>query len=225
MILLITKILISVILFNLMRHRQYVLATTNQFIFEISGNEKFCFYNKFDAAEVKCFVEYKVIKGSHSEVDVRINSPSKQLIYNRTNAKFDSLHATFYPGAYSFCFKNSQTSLTTSNTKHIFFALRKLNEKVQKVKVVTKKKSAHSKFEETFLATLDRYHTLLNSMEDSQTTFRNAEAEDRDFSDYLNQAVLFCTSCMIGWCLIIGIGQVLLLKTCFAKTGSTGQVP
>lgn len=67
-----------------------------------------------------------------------------------------------------------------------------------------------------------RVHDTLRVVEDYQTTFRHKEAQGRSFAEDLNERTMYWSITQTCIILIVGVGQVFILKSFFTEKKTSG---
>lgn len=192
-----------------------VLGFPKAFTFELPDHRKMCFYEHIQHA-AEYVLTYRVIRGGANDVDVRVVKEDKSEVYKRTKSHTDSYTFLAAPGIYAFCFSNE---FSTMSHKVVFFELRpKRFESLQEEAGGTK-----STVETLSEATMDAIHVALSQVEEYQTEYRNREFEGRALSEDLNERVLFWSIIFTISILLIGLGQVTVLKAFFTDKHVPGM--
>lgn len=191
------------------------LGFPKSFTFELPDRRKMCFYEKIDKSAEYIF-NYRVIRGGANDVDVRVVKEDKTELYKRTKSHTDEHTFLATAGRYAFCFSNE---FSTISHKLVFFELRpKRFESLQEEAGGTK-----SSAETLSEATMDAMHVALSQVEEYQTEYRNREAEGRSLSEELNERVFFWSIVIAISILLIGLGQVTVLKAFFTDKHVPGM--
>ncbi|XKL59121.1 hypothetical protein PGB90_000137 [Kerria lacca] len=179
--------------------------------FELYDNAKDCFYEIIDK-NTSTTLEYQVVTGGQYDVDVAIEDPRGNLLYQQYKSQFDS--HTFMPemsGVYAFCFSNE---FSTISHKIVYMDLQVGDEKPlpiigEHITVMTLIESSSQEI-----------HRKLNVINDFQTHHRLREASSRKRAEDLNQTVFwwcFTETCVI---LVTMISQVLIVRNFFTDSRS-----
>lgn len=175
--------------------------------FELYDNAKDCFYEVIER-NVSTTLEYQVVSGGQYDVDVAIEGPSGEILYDKPKSQFDS--HTFVPqvsGVYAFCFSNE---FSTFSHKVIFMDLAVGEEK--QLPIIDEHITVMTQME----ASSHEIHRKMNQIIDFQTHHRLREATGRKRAEDLNQTVFwwcFSETCVI---LITMFGQVLIVRNFFS---------
>lgn len=175
--------------------------------FELYDNAKDCFYEVIDR-NISTTLEYQVVTGGQYDVDVAIEGPSGEILYQQYKSQFDS--HTFVPqvaGVYAVCFSNE---FSTYSHKVVYMDFQVGEEK--QLPVVDEHITVMTQME----ASSQEIHKKLNQINDFQTHHRLREATSRKRAEDLNQTVFwwcFSETCVI---LITMFGQVLIVRNFFS---------
>ncbi|XP_069029671.1 transmembrane emp24 domain-containing protein 3 [Embiotoca jacksoni] len=180
--------------------------------FELPDNEKQCFYEEVGEG-VKFDFDFQVISGGNYDVDCFITDPQNNLLYNEKKKQYDSFsHTTAMKGAYKVCFSNEFSTFTH---KVIYLDFRH-GEEGPLLQGMTRS-TAMTQIESSCVA----IHEVLKVVIDSQTWYRLRESHDRTKAEHLLERVTYWSMGETMLLFVIGIGQVMLLKSFFAeKKGS-----
>ncbi|KAK7584246.1 hypothetical protein V9T40_005209 [Parthenolecanium corni] len=177
--------------------------------FELYDNARDCFYEVIEK-NISVTLEYQVVTGGQYDVDVVLEGPNGDSVYQQYKSQFDShTFVTAETGSYAVCFSNE---FSTFSHKVVYMDFIVGEEKPlpnidQHITVMTLMESS-----------LMEIHQKLNTMNDFQTHHRLREATSRKRAEDLNQTVFW-------WCLtetfvilITMVGQVLIVKNFFSDT-------
>ncbi|XP_060075172.1 transmembrane emp24 domain-containing protein 7-like isoform X2 [Ylistrum balloti] len=180
--------------------------------FELPDNAKQCFYEHIDKG-VESTLEFQVITGGQYDVDMELTAPNKQVLYKDVKKQYDSF--TWTPdqkGIYQFCFSNE---FSTFSHKVVYFDLQIGDEKpLFDADSGSKHHTAMTLMETSSVSV----HENLKVVLDFQTHHRLREAQGRVYAEDLNERVFYWSIGESLIVLIIGIGQVLVLRSFFTDT-------
>ena len=180
---------------------------SSAFRFELSDNERTCFYQEW--AEVKPFIfAFKVIRGGNRDVDVTIESPSGSEVYRGEKESEARVEFDTSWGLFSFCFDNH---FSTVSHKVVYFELRPPDHASLADEAGRKLPTVATQLEHS----MDVVHENNEQVKSFQLLYKNEEAEDRAQADDLNFTVLCWSSFESSIVLLVGFGQVWLLKRFF----------
>ncbi|EDV21244.1 Transmembrane emp24 domain-containing protein 7 [Trichoplax sp. H2] len=181
--------------------------------FELPDNSVECFYEDL-TKNGKTTLEYQVLSGGNYDVDVVIKGPDSGQIYSGQRKQYDShTFSAESDGVYSFCFSNEFSSFTH---KVIYFDL-VVGDEAPILDRLNKKQSALTQLESSCV----NIHENLNVLIDVQTHHRNRESAGRNLAELLNERVSYWSVGESVIIVIIGIGQVWLLRRFFTTKKST----
>ncbi|XP_060598204.1 transmembrane emp24 domain-containing protein 7-like isoform X1 [Ruditapes philippinarum] len=193
------------------------VSYAGEMTFELPDNEKQCFYEMIDK-DVECTLEFQVITGGHYDVDMELTDPYGKSLYKDVKKQYDSYTwTTDSKGVYKFCFSNEFSTFTH---KVVYFDL-----EVGDEDPLAKKEGgdAHA----TAMTMMETAgHTMYESLSDildDQTHFKLREAQGRIFAEELNKRVMYWSIGESIAVLIIGIGQVLVLRSFFTEKKMSGM--
>ncbi|XP_067653446.1 transmembrane emp24 domain-containing protein 7-like isoform X2 [Haliotis asinina] len=182
-----------------------VLGT--ELTFELPDNERQCFFEKIDKG-VKSTLEFQVITGGQYDVDMELTAPNGQILYKDVKKQYDSF--TWTPdlgGIYKFCFSNE---FSTFSHKVVYFDL-----EVGEEKPIVEDANAHATAMTLMETSAVNIHEDLKTIDDYQTHFRLRESQGRAFAEDLNERVMFWSIGESIVVVVIGIGQILVLRSFF----------
>ncbi|XP_069102996.1 transmembrane emp24 domain-containing protein 7-like isoform X2 [Argopecten irradians] len=187
-------------------------ALAGELTFELPDNAKQCFYEHIDKG-VESTLEFQVITGGQYDVDMELTAPNKQVLYKDVKKQYDSF--TWTPdqkGIYQFCFSNE---FSTFSHKVVYFDLQIGDEKpLFDADSGSKHHTAMTLMETSSVS----IHENLKVVLDYQTHHRLREAQGRVYAEDLNERVFYWSIGESLIVLIIGIGQVLVLRSFFTDT-------
>ncbi|XP_049418341.1 isocitrate dehydrogenase [NADP], mitochondrial-like [Epinephelus fuscoguttatus] len=180
--------------------------------FELPDNDKQCFYEELEQ-DVKFEIDFQVIAGGNYDVDCFVTDPFDNVLYNEKKKQYDSFsHTTAMKGVYKVCFSNEFSTFTH---KTVYLEFRHGDEEplMQNMNGPT----ALTQLESSCVS----IHEILKVVADSQTWYRLREAHDRTKAEHLLERVTYWSIGETVLLFVIGIGQVMLLKSFFTdKKGS-----
>uniref|UniRef100_A0A3Q3VPZ4 GOLD domain-containing protein n=1 Tax=Mola mola TaxID=94237 RepID=A0A3Q3VPZ4_MOLML len=161
----------------------------------------------------KASIPNVVISGGNYDVDCFITDPQNNVLYNEQKKQYDSFsHTTAMSGVYKICFSNEFSTFTH---KTVYLEFRHGDEQplLQSMTSVT----ALTQLESSCVS----IHEILKVVGESQTWYRLREAYDRTKAEHLLQRVTYWSIGETVLLFVIGIGQVMLLRSFFTeKKGS-----
>ncbi|KAL7292027.1 hypothetical protein TKK_0014311 [Trichogramma kaykai] len=180
--------------------------------FELPDNAKECFYQEIQK-NVTSTLEFQVVTGGQYDVDVTLESPTKEIIYRQVKMQYDA--HTFTPtvsGVYTACFSNE---FSTFSHKLVYIDFQVGDELPlpglgEHVTVMTQMESSAQEI-----------HKNLNSILDYQTHHRLREAQGRKRAEDLNERVLWWSAQEAIAIMVISAAQVLVLKNFFTDRKPT----
>ncbi|XP_013781157.1 transmembrane emp24 domain-containing protein 7-like [Limulus polyphemus] len=174
--------------------------------FELPDNAKQCFHEEI-TKDTLSTVEFQVVTGGQYDVDMSLESPTRQILYKGIKKQFDSFTWTAaQTGVYTVCFSNE---FSTFSHKLVYMDFQVGDEKP--LPGVGEHLSAMTKMESSSI----QVHENLNTIIDYQTHHRLREAQGRKFAEDLNAKVFYWSIGEALAILCIGIGQVIILKNLF----------
>ncbi|XP_061602534.1 transmembrane emp24 domain-containing protein 3 [Cololabis saira] len=194
----------------LLLHMYMVFGT--EITFELPDNDKQCFYEELEK-DVKFEVDFQVISGGNYDVDCFVTDPYNNVLYNERKKQYDSFsHTTAMQGVYKVCFSNEFSTFTH---KIVYLDFRHGGE--EPLLESMSRSTALTQLESSCVA----IHEVLKVVADSQTWYRLREAQDRTKAEHLLQRVTFWSLGQTVLLFVIGIGQVMMLRSFFTdKKGS-----
>ncbi|XP_051796101.1 transmembrane emp24 domain-containing protein 3 [Acanthochromis polyacanthus] len=180
--------------------------------FELPDNDKQCFYEDLEK-DVKFDIDFQVIAGGNYDVDCFVTDPQNNVLYNEKKKQYDSFsHTTTMKGEYKVCFSNEFSTFTH---KVVYLDFRHGDEEPLLQSMT--RSTAMTQLESSCVA----IHEILKVVADSQTWYRLREAHDRTKAEHLLERVTYWSIGETVLLFVIGIGQVMMLKSFFAdKKGS-----
>lgn len=191
-------------------------AFTGELTFELPDNERMCFFEKIDKG-VKCTLEFQVITGGHYDVDLEVVAPNGQMLYKDTKKQYDTfVWTTDQSGVYKFCFSNE---FSTFSHKVVYFDFQVGDEPP-----LTKNMEGHATALTLMESASVSVHNSLNEVTDYQTHLMLREASGRAFAEFLNERVFYWSICETVAVLLIGIGQIIVLRSFFTDKRPSSTV-
>uniref|UniRef100_A0A1Y1LIT1 GOLD domain-containing protein n=1 Tax=Photinus pyralis TaxID=7054 RepID=A0A1Y1LIT1_PHOPY len=184
----------------------FKFTTGTELTFELPDSAKECFHEEIKK-NTSVTVEFQVVTGGQYDVDVTVEDPKKQVIYKQIKMQFDShTFTTEHTGVYIVCFSNE---FSTFSHKLVYFDLQVGDEQPlpgigEHVTVMTQMETSAQDI-----------HKSLNSIIDFQTHHRLRETQGRKRAEDLNERVLWWSILESLAVLVIGFGQVFILKNFF----------
>ncbi|XP_017492567.1 PREDICTED: transmembrane emp24 domain-containing protein 7 [Rhagoletis zephyria] len=183
-------------------------ATAVEFTFDLADNSEDCFFEEV-RRNTSCYLEFQVSAGGQLDVDVTLTNPHGKVIYEQQRATFDSHQFTAEAtGVYKVCFSN-QFSSFSHKIVYVDFqvgdepALPGIDEHAT---VLTQMETSSQSI-----------HKSLNDILDAQTHHRLREAQGRKRAEELNEAVFLWSALETFIVLVIGFGQILILRNFFSN--------
>ncbi|KAL4216747.1 Transmembrane emp24 domain-containing protein 7 [Mactra antiquata] len=192
----------------------FSFSQAGELTFELPDNEKQCFFENIDKG-LECTLEFQVITGGHYDVDMELTAPNGKVLYKDVKKQYDSVTWTAeVTGIHKFCFSNEFSTFTH---KVVYFDLEvgdedplAFNNDAQQTAMTLMETAGQS------------IHENLNDILDDQTYFKLHEAQGRAFAEDLNHHVMLWSISESIIVLLIGIGQVLVLRSFFTEKKSSG---
>jgi len=184
------------------------VADCTELTFELPDSARECFHQEI-RKNTSVTLEFQVVTGGQYDVDVSLEDPRKQVIYKQVKMQFDSHSFTAeHTGVYAVCFSNE---FSTFSHKLVYFDFQVGDEQPlpgigEHVTVMTQMESSAQDI-----------HKALNSIIDYQTHHRLREAQGRKRAEDLNERVLWWSVLETLAVLVIGVGQVFVLKNFFTE--------
>lgn len=179
----------------------------SELTFELPDNERQCYHEMIDAG-VKCTLEFQVITGGNYDVDMELTAPNGRFLYKEVKKQYDSYTwTTDVKGEYKFCFSNEFSTFTH---KVIYFDFQ-VGDEQPLFEGMGEHATAMTQLE-TSAVTM---HEALKVITDYQTHHRLREFQGRGFAEQLNERVQLWSIGESLIVLVIGIGQVLVLRSFF----------
>lgn len=179
--------------------------------------------------EVQCFhevipkdksftIEYQVISGGKFDVDCHIASPSSKNLYKEQKQQYDVFsHKAEEAGEYTICFSNE---FSTFAHKTVYFELDYDDESMNAPGV--DEEGAHATALTQLESSAYTIHEMLKHVSDYQTHHRMKERIGRELAEFLCDRVQNWSVGQTVIIIIVGFGQVYMLKKLFNKTPPRG---
>lgn len=184
----------------------YSLAV--ELTFELPDNARECFYEEIEAG-TDFTVEFQVVTGGHYDIDFELIAPNKEVLYREVKKQYDSFSKKAdIRGVYAACFSNE---FSTFSHKLVYVdwqvgAEDPLPGVGEHLTAMTQmESSSHS------------LHENLNKVVDYQTHHRLRESQGRKRAEDLNERVFLWAVGETFAIIVIGIGQVVILKNFFSE--------
>lgn len=193
------------------------IVHTGELTFELPDNERQCFFEQIEKG-VQSTLEFQVISGGQYDVDMELTAPNGQVLYKDVKKQYDSF--TWTPdqsGVFKFCFSNEFSTFTH---KIVYFDFQVGNEKP-----LFEKEGQHATAMTLMETATQEIHTALNDVADRQTHFRLREAKGRIFAEDLNHHVMLFSIGETIFILLLGLGQVFVLRSFFTDKKTYNSVP
>lgn len=177
-----------------------------EFTFELADNSEDCFYEEIKR-NTSAYLEFQVSAGGQLDVDVTLKDPQNRVIYEQKRATFDSHQFTAETtGIYTACFSNKFSSFAH---KFVYVDFQVGDEPAlpgidEHATVLTQMETSSQAI-----------HKSLNEILDAQTHHRLREAQGRKRAEELNERVWWYSSIETAAVLLIGIGQIFVLRNFF----------
>ncbi|BES95268.1 unnamed protein product [Nesidiocoris tenuis] len=182
-------------------------ATSVELTFELQDNAKDCFF-EYIQKNTSCTLEFQVVTGGSYDVDVQLLAPNKDVIYRQVKSQFDShTFTTDTTGDYAICFSNE---FSTFSHKLVYMDLQVGEE-------APLPGMGHSTVMTQMETSADSVHKALLSVADFQTHHRLRESQGRKRAEDLNERVFWWSLIETACILVVGIGQVCVLKNFFSE--------
>uniref|UniRef100_A0A8C4WZT8 Transmembrane p24 trafficking protein 7 n=1 Tax=Eptatretus burgeri TaxID=7764 RepID=A0A8C4WZT8_EPTBU len=177
--------------------------------FELEDNAAECFYEDIEQGQ-KSTVDFQVITGGSYDVDCKIEAPGGMVLYKEARKQYDSHTWTAEKnGIYSICFSNE---FSTFSHKTVYF-----DWQVGEEEPLFSDKGTRAVAMTQMESSCVSIHEALKSVIGYQTHHRLEEAQDRYQAEDLNSRVNLWSVGETVILLLVGIGQVMLLKSFFSE--------
>ncbi|TRY69424.1 hypothetical protein TCAL_03270 [Tigriopus californicus] len=176
--------------------------------FELPDNAKECFYEVIEKG-TESTLEFQVVTGGQYDVDVVLTDPRQAVLYKQVKKQYDSHTFTAdITGEYQACFSNE---FSTFSHKLVYIDFQVGDE--APLPGMGDHLTAMTQME----TSSQEVHENLNAIIDYQTHHRLRETQGRKSGEYLNERVMIWSIFVTGAILIVGFGQVLVLKSFFSE--------
>ncbi|XP_053691559.1 transmembrane emp24 domain-containing protein 7 [Sabethes cyaneus] len=199
-------LLAGVVLLAVLGHRNIVYCV--ELTFELPDNARECFFEEIKKNQTAT-LEFQVVTGGQYDVDVSLESPTKEILYRQIKTQFDSHQFTAQvTGIYVACFSNE---FSTFSHKLIYMDFQVGDE--QPLPGIDEHTTVLTQLE----TSSQEIHKSLNAILDYQTHHRLREAQGRKRAEDLNERVLWWSLTESVAILLIAIGQVIVLRNFFSE--------
>ncbi|EFX74208.1 transmembrane emp24 domain-containing protein 3-like [Daphnia pulex] len=184
------------------------VSLTVELTFELPDNARECFYEEIESG-TDFTVEFQVVTGGHYDIDFELIAPNKEVLYREVKKQYDSFSKKAdVRGVYAACFSNE---FSTFSHKLVYVdwqvgtedPLPGLGEHL--TAMTQMESSSHS------------LHENLNKVVDYQTHHRLRESQGRKRAEDLNERVFLWAVGETIAIIVIGIGQVVILRNFFSE--------
>uniref|UniRef100_U5EQ79 Putative emp24/gp25l/p24 family of membrane trafficking n=1 Tax=Corethrella appendiculata TaxID=1370023 RepID=U5EQ79_9DIPT len=176
--------------------------------FELADNAKECFHEEIKKNQTAT-IEFQVVTGGQYDVDVTVESPTKEVLYRQIKTQFDSHSFTAkVTGVYVACFSNE---FSTFSHKLVYMDFQVGDERP------LPGIEDHSTVLTQLESSSQEIHKSLNAILDFQTHHRLREAQGRKRAEDLNERVLWWSLSETIAVLVISIAQVIVLRNFFTE--------
>lgn len=174
--------------------------------FELPDKEKQCFHEVIEQG-VESVIDFQVLDGGKYDVDATLEAPTGQVLFRGIKKQADTYTwKADTTGVYTLCFSNE---FSTFSHKLVYVDFEVGEEKplpgIEHLPQMTKMESSSV-----------NVHEHLNTIFDYQTHHRLMEAKGRRFAEDLCDSVMYWSMIETFIILMIGVGQVLILKSFFS---------
>eukprot|EP00088_Acartia_fossae_P003531 TRINITY_DN11488_c0_g1_i11.p1 TRINITY_DN11488_c0_g1~~TRINITY_DN11488_c0_g1_i11.p1 ORF type:complete len:225 (+),score=25.79 TRINITY_DN11488_c0_g1_i11:67-741(+) len=176
--------------------------------FELPDSAKECFHEVIEK-DVEATVEFQVVTGGHYDVDVEIRDPMKNVLYKEVKKQYDSFTwKADRTGEYVACFSNE---FSTFSHKLVYIDFQVGDEDP------LPGLEDHSAPLTQMETSAQEIHENLNTVIDYQTHHRLRETQGRRRAEDLNERVMIWSLFVTLAIVVVGLGQVFVLKSFFAE--------
>jgi hypothetical protein len=184
------------------------LAYSVELTFELPDSAKQCFFQEIEEG-VESTIEFQVVTGGHYDVDVLLMDPKKNVIYKQVKKQYDSYTWTAaMTGEVSVCFSNE---FSTFSHKLVYMDFQVGDE--EPLPGIGEHLTAMTQLE----TSAQEVHENLNGIIDYQTHHRLRETQGRKRGEDLNERVMIWSVFVTLSMIIVGISQVMVLKSFFSE--------
>ncbi|VVC92524.1 transmembrane emp24 domain-containing protein 3 [Leptidea sinapis] len=184
-----------------------ILTKSVELTFELPDSAIECFYQEIEK-NISAALEYQVITGGQYDVDVKVEAPNKQILYQQQKMQYDSFQFTAqHTGVYKVCFSNE---FSTFSHKLVYMELNVGPE------TPLPGVGDHATVLTQLEASAEEVHSALNRIIDHQTHHRLREAQGRKRAEDLNERVLLWSVGETLAVVVVTFAQVMILKNFFS---------
>lgn len=186
-----------------------------EFTFDLADGAEDCFYEDVKR-NTTVYFEYQVSSGGMLDVDVFLKDPTGKVIYEEKKGRFNSHQfVAQLTGSYAACFSNK---FSTFSHKLIYIDFQVGEE--PSLPGIDEHATVLTQMESSALSV----HKSLNDILDAQTHHRLREAQGQKRAQLLNKRVMWWSLMETGTIIVIGIGQILILRNFFADRKPSQQM-
>jgi len=176
--------------------------------FELPDSAKECFFEEIEEG-TESTIEFQVVTGGHYDVDVLLMDPKQNVIYKQVKKQYDSYTWTAaMTGEFRVCFSNE---FSTFSHKLVYMDFQVGDE--EPLPGIGEHLTAMTQLE----TSAQEVHENLNGIIDYQTHHRLRETQGRKRAEDLNERVMVWSVFVTISMIIIGISQVMVLKSFFSE--------
>ncbi|XP_003969553.1 transmembrane emp24 domain-containing protein 3 [Takifugu rubripes] len=191
---------------------QVFVVSGSEFTFELPDNDKQCFHEELEQG-IRFEIGYQVISGGNYDVDCFVTDPQDNVLYNEKKKQYDNFsHTTTMKGIYKVCFSN-EFSTYTHKTVYLHFRHGEEQPLLESMSSVT----ALTQLESSCVT----IHELIKTVTELQTRSRLRDALDHTKAEDLLKRVTFWSIGETLLLFVIGIGQVMMLRSFFTERKSS----
>ncbi|KAL7074584.1 hypothetical protein ACQ4LE_006253 [Meloidogyne hapla] len=191
-----------------------LLSNASELTFELPDNADQCFFEDLKKG-IDNVLEYQVVTGGQYDVDVVLEDPNGIVLYKELRKQLDSYsYKTEVDGAYKVCFSNE---FSTFSHKVIYMDWQ-VGEPEFKGMPVPRVGSSMTQMDRSIGTIADR----LRIVDDYQTHHRLREATGRKRGEDLSERVTYWSLGQTAVIVLIGVGQVLILRSFFSDRKAGG---
>ncbi|KOB75733.1 Integral membrane protein, Tmp21-I [Operophtera brumata] len=184
-----------------------VFSKGYELTFELPDSAVQCFYEHIEK-DINVEFDYQVITGGQYDVDVKVEGPNNQVIYQEQKKQYDSHQFTAqHAGVHKLCFSNEFSTFTH---KLVYMELNVGPE--QPLPGVGDHATVLTQLE----TSADEIHSALNRIIDQQTHHRLREAQSRKRAEDLNERVFWWSVGETIAIMCVTFLQVIVLKNFFS---------
>lgn len=185
--------------------------------FELPDKEEQCFHELIEK-DVGSVLEFQVIYGGNNDVDVELTGPNRESLYSEQKAQHGSFTWTAsVTGEYKFCFSNKFSTITH---KIIYMDFESGDEEdslrmggeVDKQRQMTQLETS-----------IFKNYENMNSISEYQKHHLLRESQGRSFAEDLNERVQFWSIGQTVIILLVGVGQILVLRSFFSDQNRSNK--